>query len=42
MEQDRRRYRRRLRLKAILGKGLVFVIVLGLAVVVFAIAGSTR
>jgi hypothetical protein len=42
MEQDRRRQSRRQKLKAALGKSLVFVIVLGLAVLAFAIAGTTR
>ncbi len=42
MEQDRRRFHRRQRLKAALGKGLVFIIVLGLAVLAFAVAGTTR
>ena len=42
MEQDRRRFYRRQRIKAALGKGLVFIIVLGLAVLAFAVAGTTR
>ncbi len=42
MERDRRRMARRQKLKAALGKAVVFVIVLGLAVLAFAIAGSTR
>jgi hypothetical protein len=42
MEQDRRRLGRRQKLKAALGKGIVFVIVLGLAVLAFAVVGSTR
>ena len=42
MEQDRRRLNRRQKWKAALGKSLVFVIVLGLAVLIFAVAGTTR
>ena len=42
MEQDRRRMAFWRRLKAVLGKALVFVIVLGLAVLTFALIGTTR
>lgn len=42
MERDRRRMERRKRLKAALGKVLVFGLILGLAVLAFAIASSTR
>ena len=42
MEQDRQRLVRRQRLKSILGKAVVFVLVLGLAALAFAVAGSTR
>jgi hypothetical protein len=42
MERDRRRMVFRKRLKAVLWKALVFVFILGLAVLAFAIAGSTR
>ena len=42
MEQDRRRMDRRQKLKSALGKAFVFIIVLGLAVLAFAIGGTTR
>lgn len=42
MEQDRRRIVRRQRFKSILGKAVVFLLVLGLAALAFAVAGSTR
>ncbi len=42
MERDRLRVKRRQRLMAILSKVLVFIFVLGLAVLAFAIAGTTR
>ena len=42
MERDRLRLARRQKLKAALSKALVFVVVLGLAVLTFAIAGTTR
>jgi len=42
MERDRLRLKRRQRFMAILSKLLVFVVVLGLAVLAFAIAGTTR
>ena len=42
MERDRLRLKRRQKLMAVLTKLLVFVVVLGLAVLVFAIAGTTR
>lgn len=42
MEQDRRRMEFRRKFMAALGKALVFVFVLGLAVLTFALIGTTR
>ena len=42
VERDRLRMLRRQRLKSILSKLLVFLLVLGLAVLAFAVAGTTR